>query len=285
MANFHDDEWIMKKVEEHYIEALEYFPEDRIVGIFLQGSQNYGLDTEQSDIDTKLIVLPTFEDLAFNRQPISTTHIRENNEHIDFKDLRLMFQTFRKHNLNFIEILFTPYCILNPTYEDLWEQIIRDRETIAHSNPVAAIKSMRGIALEKYHAMEHRYPSKVDIIDKYGYDPKQLHHLIRVGNFLNAFIDGESYINSMTVDGETAEYLKNIKINPEKLGIDLDKARDIANKTLIDIETKCTNYLEKIKDFNPKTSHLCNLTEHILDSVQFFCMRTAIEIELDKFGS
>ena len=27
-------------------------PKDNIVGIFLQGSQNYGLDTENSDIDT-----------------------------------------------------------------------------------------------------------------------------------------------------------------------------------------------------------------------------------------
>lgn len=35
MANFHDDEWIMKGVEEHYKEALEYFPEDRIVGIIV----------------------------------------------------------------------------------------------------------------------------------------------------------------------------------------------------------------------------------------------------------
>jgi predicted nucleotidyltransferase len=135
MANFHNDEWIMKRVEEHYKEALEHFPEDRIVGIFLQGSQNYGLDTENSDIDTKLIVTPTFNDLAFNLKPVSTTHIRENNEHIDFKDIRLMLQTFRKHNINFIEILFTPYYILNPKYEYFWEQLIAKREMIARSNP------------------------------------------------------------------------------------------------------------------------------------------------------
>lgn len=32
--NFHSDEWIMDRVQEHYNEALEHFPEDRIVGIF-----------------------------------------------------------------------------------------------------------------------------------------------------------------------------------------------------------------------------------------------------------
>ena len=49
------DALIMKRMREHYEEALLHFPEDQIVGIFLQGSQNYGLDYEGSDVDTKLI--------------------------------------------------------------------------------------------------------------------------------------------------------------------------------------------------------------------------------------
>ena len=73
MANFHSDEWIMARLAEHYEEAKQYFDESRIVGIFIQGSQNYGLDYEGSDIDTKLIVVPTFEEIAFNKKPHSTT--------------------------------------------------------------------------------------------------------------------------------------------------------------------------------------------------------------------
>ena len=38
--NFHTDEWVMEKLNDHYQEALQYFPEDRIVGIFVQGSTN-----------------------------------------------------------------------------------------------------------------------------------------------------------------------------------------------------------------------------------------------------
>lgn len=53
----------MHRVLEHYDEAKTLFPEDRIVGIFLQGSQNYGLDLPTSDVDTKLIVVPTFQEL------------------------------------------------------------------------------------------------------------------------------------------------------------------------------------------------------------------------------
>ena len=113
---------ISDRLYEHLDESLGYFDYYQIVGIFLQGSQNYGLDTEESDIDTKLIVLPKFEDIVFNKQPVSTTHIRENDEHIDFKDLRLYIQTliFLKKNssqknlilsisfrrLNYLMILF-----------------------------------------------------------------------------------------------------------------------------------------------------------------------------------
>ena len=178
MANFHSDEWIMEQLNRHYQEALTLFPEDRIVGVFLQGSQNYGLDYKGSDIDTKCIVLPTLEDLIFNRKPVSTTHILPNEEHLDLKDVRLYFQTFRKQNLNFMEILFTKYKIVNPTYEPMWNRLIENNEQIARYNPVGAVKTMKGIAMEKYHAMEHEYPSKIDLIDKWGYDGKQLSHLL-----------------------------------------------------------------------------------------------------------
>ena len=155
----------MEQLNRHYQEALSLFPEDRIVGVFLQGSQNYGLDYEGSDIDTKCIVLPTLEDLIFNRKPVSTTHVLPNEEHLDLKDVRLYFQTFRKQNLNFMEILFTKYKIVNPTYEPMWNRLVENNEQIARYNPVGAVKTMKGIAMEKYHAMEHRYPSKVDLID------------------------------------------------------------------------------------------------------------------------
>ena len=116
----------------HYKESLEYFDKRNIVGLFLQGSQNYGLAYENSDVDTKLIVLPNFNEIAFNKKPVSTTHIRENEEHIDFKDIRLYMQTFRKQNLNFLEILFTPYKIVNPDYAPYWDVLINHREDIAH---------------------------------------------------------------------------------------------------------------------------------------------------------
>lgn len=93
-----DHHEVMSRMWEHLEPVKERFG-DNWVGLFLQGSQNYGLDYEGSDIDTKAIVLPTFSDFVLNAKPVSTTHIMENNEHVDFKDIRLMFDCIKKQNI------------------------------------------------------------------------------------------------------------------------------------------------------------------------------------------
>ena len=274
MANYHSDEWIMERVHEHWLEALTLFPKDRIVGIFLQGSQNYGLDYEGSDIDTKLIVVPTWEDICFNRKPVSTTHIRANDEHIDLKDIRLMFQTFRKQNLNFMEILFTKYKIINPMYEEYWAELVEYNEKIAMYDPCGAVKTMKGIAMEKYHAMEHRYPAKAEIIDAWGYDSKQLHHLFRISEFIDRYCNGmEKYADILIA--KDGEWLKGIKkVSPtERPYFDLEAARVQAKHELDNVVQRAEAFC---KNEIPKDEQV----DVILDRIQEKIMRDAIMAEL-----
>jgi hypothetical protein len=266
--NFHSDEWIMDRVREHYNEALEHFPEDRIIGIFYQGSGNYGLDYEGSDVDTKLIVTPTFEDIAMNKKAVSTTHIRENEEHIDFKDIRLYIQTFRKQNLNFLEILFTKYHIVNPMYKAEWDRLVQAREAIAHYSPVQAIKSMKGIAMEKYHAMEHHYPARMAWIEKFGYDPKQFHHLWRVEEYIERYINGESYADCLI--SKKPEVLQSAKIGNWSLG----DARWMAKVSIDHIDKMCKEYLEIC------SKEVDEEVDTLLDDVQYNIMKIAIKKEI-----
>lgn len=266
--NYHSDEWIIDRVGEHYEEALTCFPKDRIVGIFYQGSGNYGLDYEDSDVDTKLIVTPTFKDIAMNKNPVSTTHIRENDEHTDWKDIRLYIQTFRKQNLNFLEILFTPYKIINPIYEEQWNRLIDAREDIAHYSPVQAIKSMRGIAKEKYFALEHHYPSRMEWINKFGYDPKQLHHLFRVEEYLERYINGESYADCLL--SKQAEYLKSVKKGCYTLG----DARWMSKVSIDRIDEMCEEFLKN------HDSSVDTKVDALLDDVQYNIMKIAIKKEI-----
>ena len=262
---------IQNRVIEHYEESLNYFSSDQIVGCFLQGSQNYELDLPSSDVDTKLIVVPNFKDIALNKKPVSTTHVRENNEHTDFKDIRLYIETFRKQNLNFLEILFTPYTYINPDYWKEWHRLVDARERIARMNPFRAVKSMKGIALEKYHAMEHKYPSRLDVLAKYGYDPKQLHHLVRVDNYLTRYINGERYEKCLIPEDSMKAFLLTIK----KGGWDLESARELAKQSLAHVEKIANEFCTWEEEREDEEMR------ELLEDVSYNIMKIAVEKELN----
>lgn len=275
MANYHTDQWIMAQVERHYREALMRYPEHRIIGVFLQGSQNYGLDYEGSDIDTKCILAPSWEDLCFNRKAVSTTHVLDNEEHLDAKDIRLYMQCFRKQNLNFVEILFTPYKIINPMYADFWNKLVENNELIARYDPVGAVKTMKGIAMEKFHAMKHEYPSKVELIKKFGYDPKQLHHLLRVDEYLGRYIEGEQYADCLI--SQMSDYLHDVKrIKDDKAFYTLEEAENLANVVLAHVTGLADAYCGDLG----KGEHVNPAVDVLLDSVQKDIMTKSIKFQL-----
>lgn len=202
---------IRNRVKEHYKDALKKIPEEQIIGIFLEGSQNYGMDLPDSDIDTKLLVFPTIDDIIFNKTPLSTTWIRENNEHISVKDIRLAFNTFKKQNLNFLEILFTKYCYVNPTYLKAWRHLYIWAEDIARYDRYAAVMAMCGVAQNKFNMIFKKSECTEESINKYGYAPKQLHHLKRIECFLERYLNGNLYITCMQPPAYITQELVDIK--------------------------------------------------------------------------
>lgn len=262
---------IMRRVQDHYNEALQYFPEEQIVGVFLQGSQNYELDYKGSDIDTKLIVVPSFRDICLNKKPVSTTHVRANDEHTDWKDVRLYMETFRKQNLNFLEILFTDFYVINPMYKEEWDRLVAAREFIARMNVHRAVKSMKGIAMEKYHAMEHRYPTKADLIDMYGYDGKQVSHLIRVYDYLRRYIEGEPYKDCLI----PSAHLRKIIMDYKMLNVyGLEEARVAAKAYLDQVVELADKFCAEYPD------HEEPWIRDLLEDVSYSIMKISVEREL-----
>jgi len=220
---------IMNRIQEHY-DAIKSDKYD-ILGIFLYGSQNYGLEYEGSDIDTKAIVIPNFDDFVNSRKPISKTVKMDNGDQIDVKDIRVMFDNFLKQNINFIEILFTEYKIINPKYKDIFQIVIDKNEEISKYNIYKTLNCISGMSMQKLKALEHPYPSIKDKIDKYNYDPKQLHHIIRLNEFIKKYVWGYSYKDCLK--SNMKEYLINVKSYDY---YKLEDARKIAKAT--DKETK-----------------------------------------------
>ena len=266
--NYHSDDWIMSKIKAHYEEALKHFPSNRIVGIFNQGSANYGLDVESSDVDTKLIVTPSLIDIALNKQPISTTYVLDNDEHIDFKDIRLYCDTFKKQNLNFLEILFTKYKIVNPLYADQWNQLVEAREAIAHYSPIRAIKSMTGLAHTKYKNLTHESPASIPFIEKYQYVPKELHHLIRIWEYLVRYVSGESYEQCLV--SNIPEILKKIKSGFYSCA----EAQILADMFIDEIDRICDEYINKYDVVTDQS------VESLLQDVQYNIIKISIKQEI-----
>lgn len=141
-------------IKKHLLEHLTYLNKyygaeaDRILGIFLVGSQNYNLDDEYSDVDSRAVYIPTLEEIAIMRKPINHIIQLENGEHIEVKDIRLIAHEWEKQNINSLEILFTQWYVLNcgfKVYSD-WCKICAMREEIAHLDTKRAIDSMIGMA-------------------------------------------------------------------------------------------------------------------------------------------
>ena len=258
-----------ERFDAHVQEALS-LKGNKVIAVALQGSQNYGLAHEKSDVDTKALLVPSFNDIVFNASPVSTTHVRRNDEHIDLKDVRLMLQTFRKQNINFVEILFTDYMWVNPDYEKDYHLLLTNREFIARYNPYRAVKCMKGMALEKYHAMKHPYPSKAEVLAEMGYDPKQLHHILRLREFMNRYIAEEPYADCLK--SKEADYLIAVK----KGYYTLDKAEEVAASALRQITQVADIYCNQV----PNEGNVA--TEELLNTVQYNIMKTAIKKEFEK---
>ena len=124
---------VQQRVEQHHKFVCEHYPESQILGVFLYGSQNYDLDTPFSDVDTKAIYIPTFEEVVFN-QPISKELHLPNGEHCEVKDIREFVKNLYKQNINFVEVLFTDYKVINELYKDLWYEVFYEYRTSGNTS-------------------------------------------------------------------------------------------------------------------------------------------------------
>ena len=153
---------VLRRVTEHAAFASAQEPNHVRFFTALQGSQNYGTDDAESDVDTKSLFIPTFAALVFNSKRLSRTlEVAPTIEHADVKDVREIFSCFLKQNINFVEILFTDYVDVNPQFVDLYAKLHEKREEIAHYNPYLSLRTMCGMMYEKYHALEHPLPCSI----------------------------------------------------------------------------------------------------------------------------
>jgi len=206
-----------------------------------------------------------------NRKPISTTRILPNDEHCDVKDIRLYWDCLRKQNINFVELLFTRYFNVNPLYMAPWAKMLEARERIARYNTHAAVRCMKGMALEKRKALTHPYPAKESVLKEFGYDPKQLHHILRIHWFLEDYLSGKSYEECL--NAPNAEYLKRLKLNGA--GMSLETAERRADACVQVVCDTADNY--RASSDESKDEEIDDLLDEVLEEILTIAFRQELK--------
>ena len=196
-----------------------------VIYIGLYGSQNYNVDDEQSDIDCKAIILPNLHDIIFRK--VTSITIELETGAIDVKDLITFYNVIKKGNFSYIEAIDTPYSIGDNYVKELFRQIRPN------------LKSMLGAMYEKRKALTHEYPSKELEFQKWGFDPKQYHHIIRLFDIL-------SYINT------TGKQISYFEYQERARQFMIAEKRNKNNYTKEQVEQSSNHIIEIAKSFIPK---------------------------------
>lgn len=218
----------------------------------LYGSQNYGLDTNRSDVDTKGLVIPSFKQFARTKSTINSVIVTDRNEHVEIKDCYSMIDNFWKQNINFLEILFGEHVILNEDYLEEWQKLVNLREEIARFDELKAIKAMAGMAKQKFEHLSTPHESVKHLIEAYGYDGKQLSNIMRLNNFMYNYIKGLSFEECLT---KHFPYNRDLLMMAKTQMFDYDTAKRMAELTTISmnnivddcIKTRTFTKNEKVK--------------------------------------
>lgn len=171
----------------------ENHPNLNIVAIFLQGSQNYGLDDENSDIDTKAFCIPDLARLIEGKKMVSHIYVLPDNSHIEVKDIRLLPELLQKQNPSYLEILSTDYYLLSDEKNGQeFMNILRKYKKDIFKRNFRLVQSIKGTFYAEKEQIYKRRPGNEEMFDKYGCDVKSLSHMYRMIYLLGGIREGKS---------------------------------------------------------------------------------------------
>jgi len=141
---------ILEKVKNHAEQVKKFiqpYGAQHIITV-LVGSQNYGLDSENSDIDTYSFIAPSLFDLMTGKEPLSKEYEVEDGKCV-VKDIRLAFNLLRKPSPNSVECFVSKYKYYEPIYESTLKYFL-ETETVlrllVHANFKNMLNAIAGTA-------------------------------------------------------------------------------------------------------------------------------------------
>lgn len=182
----------------------------------LYGSQNYNLDTENSDIDCMCFIFPSIGDIAFGR-PLTSKTLKTQFGTCTIKDVRTMFAELNKCSPNILEALSSVYNICNKDYLYYVQSLCNNIDFIGLYS--------KGKLLKGFQGLFNRYAKKAAEDNKYAAN------VLRIIEVINRILETDEYSYRELLTPFNAEELKNIKLQKTPIG----------GKEYLDIICKDTN--------------------------------------------
>lgn len=173
----------------------------------LVGSHNYNLQVPTSDYDYKFFVLPTFEDMFFNRD--FKKSFTKDGDDFEYKDARQLPELWWKTNVNFTEILFSNDITLFPETKEYMEALLARKEDIARMNLPYLHKSSLGMVKTKLKLADRNYYYADATQSHSGSWGKEMMGAYRIADFfMRYYANGfESFGSAMTYSDEERPFL------------------------------------------------------------------------------
>lgn len=196
----------------------------------LFGSQNYGLATTKSDVDTKSIIVPNLDDWTWgDTDKYNTTIELLNGEHAETKSLPDMCKQFIKCNINFIEILYTDYVDIAPGWEWLYNEFVSVRDRVVRHNDYKAAQTWLGYERQALHRAFNSTSVALGYREDCEYNPKALMNAFRIKeSFIRFFQKGQDFKSAIDVC-DMRGILLDVKLDPFPKDIAEMYEKDLVN--------------------------------------------------------
>ena len=178
---------------------------ENVIFTALIGSQNYGLATENSDVDTYSFILPSYDDFLLNKEPKSYEVELPDGSKTCVKDIRLLFKLLKKPSPNSIECILSKYIVFNPDYKEVLNKYLNNHTllyTMVHCNSNNFFDSVAG-------TIRGLHGRNMSLGKKYS-------HVIRLVSLMNKYINPQENIREyLVVDNENLDLARAAKEGKE----------------------------------------------------------------------
>lgn len=182
---------LLARLEEHKTlaitalekEGLKHNKDYLIEGIYLKGSQNYGTDHENSDVDSFMIIVPSYKTLATKKKLGFTVTIDE-DEFVTVKTLQEVISLFFNGSINYYEILTTDFFIEREKGFIETLRLNNTLEEIVSCTKYKLAKTIESLIVSNLNQLFHSTVRNQEFFDKYGYNNISAGHIVRLQNFL-----------------------------------------------------------------------------------------------------